>query len=139
MGRKTPLHLAIDEDQITIIDFLLQSRAAVDVCSLESGMQNSPLMDAARNGNFILAGKLVAAGADVNKLGKQEMPALHLASRRGDPKTVKLLLDAQADTTLKSKCGTALQLASKKGSAELLQLFGVSAQSASAEKIPLTQ
>lgn len=120
---KTPLHLAIEEDQDALIDFLLQSRAAVDVCSLESGMKNSPLMEAAHSGNHSLAEKLIAARADVNKVGKQDMTALHLAARRGDSKIVKILLEAKADTTLESKCGTALQLASKKGSKEVLQLF----------------
>merc|ERR1712048_1134814 len=91
------------------------------------------------NGKHLLMGKLIAAGADVNKVGKQDMTALHLAARRGDPKTVKILLEAKADTTLKSKCGTALELASKKGSAELLRLFGVSTESVGLEKTPLTQ
>jgi len=125
--RKTPLHLAIDEEHFSIIDFLLQSRAAVDLCSLESGMKNSPLMDAAHKGKHILAGKLLAAGANVNKVGKQDMTALHLAARRGDPKMVKILLEARADTSLKSKIGTALHLAtvaSKKSPTGLLELFG---------------
>merc|ERR1712032_863050 len=135
--RKTPLHLAIEEDHYDIIDFLLLSGAVVDVCSLESGMKDSPMMEAARKGKHLIAGKLLAAGADVNKVGRQEMAALHLAARRGDPKMVKILLDARADATFESKCGTAVHLARRHGSAELLQLFGVS--DASSAKAPLTQ
>jgi len=127
---KAPVHLAIEEGHDAIIDLLLQSGAAVDLCTLESGMKNSPLMDAAHTGKHVLAEKLIRAGADVNKVGKQDMAALHLAARRGDSNMVKLLLEARADTTLESKCGTALNLAKKKGSAEVLQLFGVKAEDA---------
>eukprot|EP00931_Biecheleriopsis_adriatica_P097081 TRINITY_DN7083_c1_g2_i1.p1 TRINITY_DN7083_c1_g2~~TRINITY_DN7083_c1_g2_i1.p1 ORF type:complete len:506 (-),score=70.28 TRINITY_DN7083_c1_g2_i1:19-1536(-) len=134
--RKTPLHLAIEEDHEVIIDFLLQSGVAVDLCSLSSGMKNSPLLDAARNGKHILAKKLLASGANVNKVGQQDMTALHLAARRGDAKTVKILLAARADASLESQIGTALQLASKHSSTELLHLFGIEACSARA---PLTQ
>lgn len=122
---KAPLHLAIEEGHDAIIDFLLQSGAAVDLCSLDSGKQNTPLMDAARTGEHELAGKLIRAGADVNKAGKQGMTALHLAARRGDPILVQTLLEARADATLESKNGTALYLARKKGSAGLLPLFGI--------------
>eukprot|EP00931_Biecheleriopsis_adriatica_P097077 TRINITY_DN7083_c0_g1_i1.p1 TRINITY_DN7083_c0_g1~~TRINITY_DN7083_c0_g1_i1.p1 ORF type:complete len:492 (-),score=93.99 TRINITY_DN7083_c0_g1_i1:72-1433(-) len=123
--RMSPLHLAIEENKDAVVDFLLKSGADVDLCSLTSGMKNSPLMDAAHKGKHVLAGKLLASGANVNKIGKQDMTALHLAARRGDPKTVKILLEARADATLESKCGTALHLARKHNSAELLQLFGV--------------
>mmetsp|Transcript_26991 Transcript_26991/g.48794 ORF Transcript_26991/g.48794 Transcript_26991/m.48794 type:complete len:391 (-) Transcript_26991:349-1521(-) len=124
----TPLHLAIEEDEDEVIDFLLESGSAVDLCSIKSGMKNSPLMEAAHAGKHALAEKLIRAGAEVNKVGKQDMTALHLAARKGDVKTVKLLLDAKGDAALKSTVGTALSLASKKGSAELLQLFGEASQ-----------
>merc|ERR1719356_1263347 len=100
-------------------------------------MKNSPLLDAAHKGKHVIAGKLLASKADVNKVGKQDMTALHLAARRGDPKMVKILLDARADVTLESKCGTALHLARKHGSAEILQLFGHS--EASSTRAPLTK
>eukprot|EP00931_Biecheleriopsis_adriatica_P097080 TRINITY_DN7083_c1_g1_i1.p1 TRINITY_DN7083_c1_g1~~TRINITY_DN7083_c1_g1_i1.p1 ORF type:complete len:317 (-),score=73.88 TRINITY_DN7083_c1_g1_i1:168-1118(-) len=135
--RKTPLHLAIEEDHEIIIDFLLECGAAVDLCSLESGMKNSPLLEAAHKGKHMLARKLLASSADVNKVGKQDMTPLHLAARRGDPKMVEILLEARSDVTLESKCGTALHLARKHGSAELLQLFGVS--EASSAKGALTR
>jgi len=122
---KAPLHLAIEEDHDAVIDFLLESRADVDLCTLDSGMMNSPLMDAAYAGKHMLAEKLIRARADVNKAGKQDMTALHLATRRGDLNMVKILLEARADPTLESKSGTALNLASKQRSAELHQLFGV--------------
>lgn len=134
---KTALHLAIEEDNDDVIDLLLQSGAAVDLCSIESGMKNTPLMEAAHKGKHALAKKLIRAGAEVNKVGKQDMTALHLAARRGDPKTVKILLDAKADATLESQIGTAQSLASKKGSAELLQLLGVKEEDVMQKKAPL--
>eukprot|EP00440_Ansanella_granifera_P015539 gb/GFBE01016888.1/.p1 GENE.gb/GFBE01016888.1/~~gb/GFBE01016888.1/.p1 ORF type:complete len:381 (+),score=89.32 gb/GFBE01016888.1/:1-1143(+) len=121
---KSPLHLAIEEGNDHVIDFLLEAGAVPDLCSIESGMKNSPLMDAAMSGKLALAEKLIRAGADVNKVGKQDMTALHLAARRGDASMAKVLLDARADATLESKIGSALSLAKTKGSVELLKLFG---------------
>lgn len=135
---KTPLHLAIEEGHHPVIDFLLQSGASVDLCTIQSGMKNSPLMDAAHSGEHVLAEKLIRAGADVNKVGKQDMTALHLAARRGDEKMVKILLEAKADATLESKIGTALSLAKKKGSADLLRLLGAKeGESEDANRPPL--
>mmetsp|Transcript_65002 Transcript_65002/g.123988 ORF Transcript_65002/g.123988 Transcript_65002/m.123988 type:complete len:471 (-) Transcript_65002:3-1415(-) len=122
---KTPLHLAIQEDHRTAIDLLLQSRADVHLSSLQSGMKNSPLMDAAHCNNHWLAERLIEARANVNQQGKSDMAAIHLAARRGDPKMVQILLSARADIEQESACGTALKLAKQKGGEELLQVLGV--------------
>merc|ERR1712046_23415 len=80
---KTPLHLAIEENNSEFVDILLQSKADVNLGNLSSNMQNSPLMDAAHEGQCDVALKLISARANVNKKGKQGMSALHLAARRG--------------------------------------------------------
>merc|ERR1712216_71400 len=69
--------------------------------------------------------KMLAAKADVNKQGKQDMSALHLAARKRQVKVVEVLLAAGADANQQSVCGTPLQLARKNGGADLLKLFGV--------------
>merc|ERR1719440_926517 len=84
-------------------------------------------MDAAHQNKTDLASKLILAGADINKQGKQGLSALHLAARRGKTKMVQILMEARADTSQKSDLGTSLDLAKKNGGLELLKLFGVEA------------
>merc|ERR1719215_809093 len=88
-------------------------------------MNNSPLMEAAAAGNTELTKKLIVAGADVHQRGKQDMTALHLASRSRRAGVVKVLLEGKADMNQDSKLGTALQLARKNGGPDLLAVFNV--------------
>jgi len=126
----TPLHLAIDAEQNDCIDLLLKSGADVNLGNYSSGVDNSPLMDAAFVGNVELMKKLIAAKADINKQGKQDMSALHLAARKKHAEAAACLLEAGADMNLESKVGTALTLARKNGGLELLKVFGVQTESA---------
>merc|ERR1712007_121573 len=98
-------------------------------------MQNSPLMDAAHDNKADLASRLILARADVNKQGKQGLSALHLAARRGNTKMVRILMEARADASQKSDLGTSLDLAKKNGGLELLELFGVEANSTTGSTI----
>merc|ERR1719160_133787 len=122
---KTPLHLAIEEKHAEFVDILLRSKADVNLGNLSSNFQNSPLMDAAHEGQCDVALKLISAKADINKKGKQGLSALHFAARRGRTKMVQILMEANADASQTSDLGTALDLAKKKGGSELLKLFGV--------------
>lgn len=134
---KTPLHLAIEEKREQVIDVLLQKRADVNLGNMESGMKNTPLMDAAHKGKCELAQKLIASKADVNAQGKSDMSALHLAARRGDINLVQVLVAAGADVAQKSQCGTAADLAKKKpGGAALLEALGVKADEPKSGKAP---
>mmetsp|Transcript_78261 Transcript_78261/g.135785 ORF Transcript_78261/g.135785 Transcript_78261/m.135785 type:complete len:383 (-) Transcript_78261:56-1204(-) len=122
---KTPLHLAIDAEQMDCIDLLLGSGANANLGNQSAGMDNSPLMGAASAGNVELVQKLIAAKADINKKGKQGMSALHHAARSRRSQVAEVLLAARADMNDESKVGTALQLARKNGGADLLKVFGV--------------
>jgi len=93
---KPLLHLAI-EGLDDIIDLLLSGRADVNLGNMESGMNNSPLMDAAKAGNQKLVGKLITARADISKQGKQRMSVLHLAARGGHAMVVQDLIEARSD------------------------------------------
>lgn len=146
---KTPLHLAIEEDEcccrceLTLagghlcnhcdcIDILLNSsKANVNLGNLSSGIDNTPLMDAAAAGKTELVKKLIAARADINRQGKQDMSALHLSARKRHTQVAEALIAAGADMNLKSKCGTPLQLARKNGGVDLLKVFGVHADTPS--------
>eukprot|EP00930_Biecheleria_cincta_P106039 TRINITY_DN9925_c0_g1_i1.p1 TRINITY_DN9925_c0_g1~~TRINITY_DN9925_c0_g1_i1.p1 ORF type:complete len:384 (+),score=104.14 TRINITY_DN9925_c0_g1_i1:113-1264(+) len=120
---KTPLHLAMEADEMQIIDVLLSCGADMNAGNQSSGMDNSALMDAAAAGKLELVEKLIAAKADINKQGKQQMSALHLAARSRRAEVCKLLLAAQADMNQESKLGTALQLACKNGGKQLFEVF----------------
>jgi ankyrin repeat protein len=127
----TPLHLAIEEDHCDCIDLLLNAKANINLGNLSSGVDNTPLMDAAAAGNTELVKKLIGAKADINKQGKQDMSALHLAARKKHTQTAEALIAAGGDMNQESKCGTALQLARKNGGADLLKVFGVQADTPS--------
>jgi ankyrin repeat protein len=122
---KTPLHVAIDADKMNTIDLLLSSGADLNLGNYSSGVSNTPLMDAAFAGKTELLQKLIDAKSDVNRQGKQDMSALHLAARNRRLEAAELLLAAKADMNQESKCGTALGLARKNGGVDLLDVFGV--------------
>lgn len=124
---KTPLHVAMDEDQMSCIDVLLKHGANVNLGNQSTGMETTPLMTAAGAGNTELVKKLIGAGSNINKKGKQQMTALHLAARSRRTEVAKVLLEAKADMNQASTLGTALELARKNGGTDLLEAFDVKA------------
>merc|ERR1712137_1148304 len=70
---KTSLHLAIEEKDPTMIDLLLDNKADLNLGNVRSGMNNSPLMDAAHVQDLQLVRKFLSAKADVNQQGKQDV------------------------------------------------------------------
>merc|ERR1719253_1094685 len=58
---KTALHLAIEEKNDELIELLIRHKANVNMGNQESGMNNSPLMDAAHVGNLHLIQMLLPA------------------------------------------------------------------------------
>merc|ERR1712232_74494 len=96
------LHLAIDEEKNDCIDLLLRFAADTNLGNQCSGMSNSPLMDAAAAGKAELVQKLMAARADINQKGKQQMSALHLAARNRRAPVAEILLVARADMNQES-------------------------------------
>merc|ERR1712060_492315 len=122
---KTALHLAIEEKDENMIELLLSHKADVNLGNVESGMNNTPLMDAAHTKNLSLVKMLLSARAAINQQGKQGMSAIHLAARKGEAGIVQALLEAKADVSQESQCGTVDQLARKNGSSELLKVLGL--------------
>jgi len=128
---KTPLHLAIEEENESTITTLLQAKADVNLGNIQDGMQTSSLVVASHKGKAGLVEKLIEAKANLDQQGKQGMTALHMAARGGHTTIVKALIAAGADQNLTNQSGTtALELARKKdkGDGELVQLFGESFQ-----------
>merc|ERR1711988_101449 len=120
-----------------MIDLLLDHKADVNLGNRESGMKNSPLMDAAHIQDLELVKKLLPAKANINQQGKQDMSALHLAARKGDDKICQVLLESRADVNQISQCGTAAQLARKNGGGALLKVFGLTAAEGSVQHVKI--
>jgi len=110
---KTPLHLAIDESNDDCVDILLRFGADMNLGNQSSGFGNSPLMDAASAGKTELVKKLIAARADINKKGKQQMSALHLAARSRRTEVAEILIAARRHESNK-QCRYCFRVSSKK-------------------------
>ena len=83
---------------------------------------DTPLIDAARDGDLAAVRALLAQGAGVNATEGDGTSALHWASYRDDIETVGLLLDAGADVNAANDLGaTPLWAAGQNGSAVMVR------------------
>ncbi|BCU68033.1 hypothetical protein HS7_14700 [Sulfolobales archaeon HS-7] len=97
----TPLHVAVEQNNLPIVETLLEYGANPDVISEPTGksqLMYTPLQLAlsSKQINYLLINALIKHGANVNLTGNSPHP-LALATLRRDPKLVKLILDAGAD------------------------------------------
>ena len=97
---------------------------------------NSPVADAAMQGDGAAVRSLLSKGADVNATQGDGMTALHWAALRGDVELAEVLISAGANVAATSRLGayTPLLLASKSGSAPMIDTLLV----AGAEANPAT-
>ena len=86
---------------------------------------DSPVADAAMQGDFETVRSLIDQGADVNGAQGDGMTALHWAAENGSAATAQLLLSAGANLSAVTRLGgyTPLHLAAKAGSAEVVRAF----------------
>ena len=99
----TALHAAAGAGHETVVDMLINAGATINAVINDD---ETPLIQAAMNGWSKTAQVLINAGADVNHIESFEgYTALHWACRLGREGTVKALLAADADMTVKSKQG----------------------------------
>ena len=84
---------------------------------------DSPVADAAMNGNADRVRVLLDQGADANEAQGDGMTALHWAAENGDPAIADLLIQAGADLEATTRIGgyTPLLLASRNGSATVVE------------------
>ena len=84
---------------------------------------DAPVADAAMNGDVEAVRTLLAGGADVNTAQGDGMTALHWAAFRDDDALARLLLGAEADSTVTTRVGaiTPLSLAASNGSAAMVE------------------
>jgi ankyrin repeat protein len=102
--RESPLQAAVASQQPLMVDWLLKHGADPDVTAAR-GYLFTPLCMAAQSGDTDILKKLLAAGADVNKLGTSSLlsepgSALFHAVLKGHESTVKMLLATNADTNV---------------------------------------
>ncbi len=86
---------------------------------------DSPVADAAMQGDAETVRALLAQGADVNEAQGDGMTALHWAARNRDADLARTLLEAGADVGAGTRIGhyTPLHLASEAGSAEVVDVL----------------
>ncbi|MDA7705759.1 ankyrin repeat domain-containing protein, partial [Rickettsiales bacterium] len=90
----TPLHIAVHNNCVTVVDKLIEAGADKD-----KGDKNklSPLHIAAHNNYATIVDRLIEAGADKDKDDKNNNTPLHLAAFNGHTEVVKKLIEAGAD------------------------------------------
>lgn len=106
-----PLNLAAKYGRIEMIDFLVKKGAQVNLPLEEEW---SALHAAVYNRQTASVKKLVALGADVNKISPWKKPPLHLITywKRPKPEIVRILVENGADLKIRDGHGaTALQIA----------------------------
>ena len=98
---------------------------SVTVGGLESSWADSPVADAAMQGDVAAVRALLAEGADVNAPQGDGMTALHWAAHNGDASLVGILLDAGADVGAGTRIGqyTPLHLAAQGGAGEVVEML----------------
>ncbi len=85
----------------------------------------SPVADAAQNGDVALIKQLLHEGVDVNTSQGDGMTALHWAAERGDTELAEVLIYAGANFVAGTRIGQykPLHLAARKGNADIIKIL----------------
>lgn len=107
---ETPLYIATQNRDATMVTFLLQGKAKPDIGTKTTG--ETPLMLAVRLKLMKITEMLISQRADINIGDRNGETALYKAVRANDRDSVKALLGANADWSLADNTGrTPLDLA----------------------------
>ncbi|QYS95164.1 Protein SSH4 [Trichoderma simmonsii] len=111
--KSTPLHLAANNGDLPLVDYLLKEGA---VAENVSEMFGTALTAAAEGGNIAVAKRILTEGIDVNATGGAYHTALQAAAHNGRAAMVDLLLEKQANVNLRHGSNrTALEAAIEQG------------------------
>ena len=129
----TPLHWAVETDNLEIANLLLAAGADAKG---STRYKVTPLALAAENGDATMIERLLKAGADANSTSEEGQTALMTAARNGNVAAVKMLLThgAKVGAVEPYKGQTALMWAAGQGNADaeaLLIEFGADAHAKS--------
>ncbi|MEK7811598.1 MAG: ankyrin repeat domain-containing protein [Pseudomonadota bacterium] len=125
-GGGTPLAIAATNDQAIVASLLIQSGA--DVNARDRG-EYTPLHWAAFFGHTTVASLLLKNGANINALQNTLSTPLMLAVLRNHLSMATLLVKHGANKNLASKDGSPIDVALKKGAAEMIAILRTPAHS----------
>lgn len=114
----TPLYVAINANQIQVVEFLLEKRANVQS---KDNRGNAVLhyVDTPKMANI-----LIQKGADINAKGKHGRTPLHHLTYRGQKEIIEFLINKGADVSLKDDDNkTPLDIANEKGLKEIADIL----------------
>ena len=118
---KSPLHLAIEKDELEMSRLLIEHGADVNA---EDDLGSAPLHGANYSDNVDLAKFLIEHGANVNAEDDLGSTPLHGASYSGNVDLAKLLIEHGANVSAENESGsTPLHGASYSGNVDLAKLF----------------
>ena len=119
----TPLGFAVFFAHPEIVDVLLEAGADVNLASRES-MKVAPLASASAAGQYEIAKKLIAHGANVNSRASSDFTPLHESAARGQLEFATLLLENGADVNARTADGkTPLDYAREHNRTERVELL----------------
>lgn len=118
----TPLHFAIENDDVAMVDALLAAGADPKAAN-RFGM--TPMFAAAESGNAAIIERLLKAGVDANATVPGGETALHTAARTGKVAAIKVLLahGAKVDTPEERRGQTPLMWAASNNNAEAIKVL----------------
>ena len=99
-GRNTPLHYASENGQPLIVEFLLESGAAIDP---RQRYAMTPLHFASKHGSARVVPILIKYGANVNAVTASMETPLHFASEHGHLEIVTMLLENGANINARTE------------------------------------
>lgn len=119
----TPLGFAVFFGHPEAVDALLNAGADVNLASIES-MKVAPLASASAAGQYAIAKKLIAHGANVNTRASNDFTPLHESAASGRIEFATLLLEHGADVNAKTTDGkTPLDYAREHDRKEMVELL----------------
>lgn len=111
-----PLHYAVEQGNLEIVDLLLNAGARISVKNYE---KRTPLMMIDEDATVQLVNRLLGFGAAINAADKEKNTALMLAAGDASEEVVRVLIQNGANVNLQNKKGrTALMQAAEQGNLE---------------------
>jgi ankyrin repeat protein len=96
----TPLHKAVEANDLAAVERLIAARADVNAANR---FRTTPLAIAATRGHAPIVAALLRGGADANATRGEGEPVLLSAARSGSVETVRALIEAGADITARDR------------------------------------